>query len=90
MHRILVIDDNPAIHNDIRKILAKPEPDSNSLEEAESLLFGTETTEEEKAAFFDIDSAFLGQEVLELVLHENCHTLPRRGGFAGHARDSTA
>ena len=44
MHRILVIDDNPAIHNDIRKILARPEPGSTSLEDAETLLFG-ETVE---------------------------------------------
>ena len=66
MHRILVIDDNPAIHNDIRKILARPEPGSTSLEDAETLLFG-ETVEEDKRIFFDIDSAFQGQEGLELV-----------------------
>jgi PAS domain S-box-containing protein len=66
MHRILVIDDNPAIHNDIRKILARPEPSGSSLEDAESLLFG-ETVEEDKRIYFDIDSAFQGQEGLELV-----------------------
>jgi PAS domain S-box-containing protein len=66
MHRILVIDDNPAIHNDIRKILARPEPGATSLEDAETLLFG-ETVEEDKRIFFDIDSAFQGQEGLELV-----------------------
>lgn len=66
MHRILVIDDNPAIHNDIRKILAKPEVGATSLEDAETLLFG-EKVEEEKPIYFDIDSAFQGQEGLELV-----------------------
>ncbi|HEX7859741.1 MAG TPA: response regulator [Verrucomicrobiae bacterium] len=66
MHRILVIDDNPAIHNDIRKILARPEAGSTTLEDAETLLFG-ETQEEDKRIFFDIDSAFQGQEGLELV-----------------------
>ena len=66
MHRILVIDDNPAIHNDIRKILARPEPGATSLEDAETLLFG-ETVEEDKRIFFEIDSAFQGQEGLELV-----------------------
>ena len=50
MHRILVIDDNPAIHNDIRKILARPEPGSTSLEDAETLLFG-EAVEEDKRIF---------------------------------------
>src|SRR5688500_4884277 len=66
MHRILVIDDNPAIHNDIRKILARPEPGSTSLEDAETLLFG-EQVEDDKRIYFDIDSAFQGQEGLELV-----------------------
>jgi PAS domain S-box-containing protein len=66
MHRILVIDDNPAIHNDIRKILARPEPGSTSLEDAETLLFG-EKVEDDKRIYFDIDSAFQGQEGLELV-----------------------
>ena len=66
MHRILVIDDNPAIHNDIRKILARPEPNASSLEDAETLLFG-QAAEEDKRIFFDIDSAFQGQEGLELV-----------------------
>jgi two-component system, cell cycle sensor histidine kinase and response regulator CckA len=66
MHRILVIDDNPAIHNDIRKILARPDPGSTSLEDAETLLFG-QNVEDDKRIYFDIDSAFQGQEGLELV-----------------------
>src|SRR5688500_8730097 len=66
MHRILVIDDNPAIHNDIRKILARPDPGATSLEDAETLLFGQEV-EDDKRIYFDIDSAFQGQEGLELV-----------------------
>jgi two-component system, cell cycle sensor histidine kinase and response regulator CckA len=66
MHRILVIDDNPAIHNDIRKILARPDPSSTSLEDAETLLFG-QNVEDDKRIYFDIDSAFQGQEGLELV-----------------------
>ena len=66
MHRILVMDDNPAIHNDIRKMLARPEPGATSLEDAETLLFG-EKVEDDKRIYFDIDSAFQGQEGLELV-----------------------
>ena len=66
MHRILVIDDNPAIHNDIRKILARPDAGATSLEDAETLLFG-QNVEEDKRIYFDIDSAFQGQEGLELV-----------------------
>ena len=38
-HRVLVIDDNPAIHDDFAKILSSNEEDD--LEEKEALLFGT-------------------------------------------------
>lgn len=65
-HRILVIDDNSAIHDDIRKILARPKSGSASLEDEEALLFG-ESTESTNSASFEIDSALQGQEGLELV-----------------------
>ena len=65
-HRILVIDDNSAIHDDIRKILALPKPSSGSLADEEALLFG-ESHERGNSAFFEIDSALQGQEGLELV-----------------------
>ena len=55
-HRILVIDDNAAIHEDIRKILAPPKPMSVSLEDEEALLFG-DASAAGTAAHFDIDSA---------------------------------
>ena len=63
-YRILVIDDNPAIHNDILKILSTPEPGAASLEQAEALLFGA-SKEDERLVHFDIDSAFQGQEGFE-------------------------
>ena len=66
-HRILVIDDNPAIHNDIRKILGQPAEVSANLEEAEAMLFGENATEKDKGIAFEIDSAFQGQEGLEVV-----------------------
>jgi two-component system, cell cycle sensor histidine kinase and response regulator CckA len=65
-HRILVIDDNAAIHEDIRKILARPKPDSAALASEEALLFG-EATSTAQCASFEIDSALQGQEGLELV-----------------------
>jgi two-component system cell cycle sensor histidine kinase/response regulator CckA len=65
-HRILVIDDNAAIHEDIRKILARRKPDSASLEDEEALLFG-QSNEAVNSASFEIDSALQGQEGLELV-----------------------
>src|SRR5687767_5471987 len=65
-HRILVVDDNAAIHEDIRKILAPAKPGSASIEDEEALLFG-EKREATATTVFEIDSALQGQEGLELV-----------------------
>ena len=65
-HRILVIDDNAAIHEDIRKILALPKTGSASFEDQDALLFG-KPAEAASSASFEIDSALQGQEGLELV-----------------------
>jgi len=61
--RLLIVDDNEAIHDDLRKILLPPQLDSE-LAEDEALLFGKSTTREVE---FAIDSAFQGQEGLGLV-----------------------
>src|SRR5438874_2299113 len=64
-HRILVIDDNKAIHDDFRKILTRPKAAPSSLAEAEAALFGDAIPKIELPEF-EIDSAFQGQEGLEL------------------------
>lgn len=63
--RILVIDDNPSIHEDFRKILG-PQRRPDKLNAIEAELF------EEKAPpivlpEFEIDSAFQGQEWFKLI-----------------------
>jgi len=63
-HRILVVDDNPAIHEDIKKILCPPT--SDDLSQAETALFGTVSPVIERSEF-EIDSAFQGQEGLAMV-----------------------
>ncbi|HEX5220167.1 MAG TPA: response regulator [Verrucomicrobiae bacterium] len=63
-HRILVVDDNPAIHEDIRKILCPPVHDDLSQEEA--ALFGTISPVIERSEF-EIESAHQGQEGLGMV-----------------------
>src|SRR3954468_16279294 len=65
-HRILVVDDNAAIHDDIRKILAPPKTGSASFEDQDALLFG-QSNETASSASFEIDSALQGQEGLEMV-----------------------
>jgi len=65
-HRILVIDDNRAIHEDFLKILCKKKSGVNGLAEAEAELFGDEAPQIALPEF-QIDSAFQGQEGLALI-----------------------
>lgn len=64
--RILVVDDNPSIHGDFRKILCSSNDTTLRLKSAEATLFGEETSTVSKAAF-EVDSAFQGQEGLAKV-----------------------
>ena len=73
--RILVIDDNKAIHEDFRAILARPKATPKGMAEAEAALFGDATPQIDFPEF-QIDSAFQGQEGLDLMeksLRENNH-----------------
>jgi PAS domain S-box-containing protein len=67
--RILVIDDNRAIHDDFRKILCANTARGDALEQAENILFDgvEETAKVSKRLSFEIDSAFQGQEGLAKV-----------------------
>ena len=66
-HRILVIDDNPAIHEDFRKVL-NPAGSllASELDDDEESLFG-DAPAPSRALSFHIDSAYQGQEGLEMV-----------------------
>jgi len=65
--RILIIDDNPAIHEDFRKILCASGHDAQPLAQAVQALFGQAEASEEEPTF-EVDSAFQGQEGLERVV----------------------
>jgi two-component system, cell cycle sensor histidine kinase and response regulator CckA len=65
-NRILVIDDNPAIHEDIRKILRGHSESDDSMASSKALLFDEEPVASDRAQF-DIDSAFQGEEGLRKV-----------------------
>ncbi|GEM_PF-113507 len=75
--RILVIDDNRAIHSDFRKILCNNEGGGDKLDAAEAALFGEETAAVSRNDF-EITSAFQGQEGLALLEH----ALQNNGRFA--------
>jgi two-component system NtrC family sensor kinase len=64
--RILLIDDNQAIHEDIRKILDRGAEPGSELRDMEADLFD-ETHAPTSSVHFQIDSAYQGQEGLELL-----------------------
>ena len=64
--RILIVDDNPTIHADFRKILCPEDPGSPAVKELEAALFDEAPTAVETHSF-ELDSAYQGQEALEMV-----------------------
>jgi diguanylate cyclase len=63
-HRLLMIDDNPAIHEDYRKILTGR--DDTQMSAAEAALFGEPQSAVSRPTF-DVDSAMQGREGVELA-----------------------
>jgi signal transduction histidine kinase/chemotaxis response regulator CheB len=67
-HRVLIIDDNAAIHDDIRKLLCPPaSAGAASLESLETELLGRTPGRKQSAISFSVDSAYQGREGLEMV-----------------------
>jgi len=66
--RILVIDDNSAIHDDFRKILANSAKPGDTLHDMRSALFGS-SSQTTPAVAFEIDCASQGEEGLDKVRH---------------------
>jgi CheY-like chemotaxis protein len=64
--RVLVIDDNPAIHEDFRKILAPAPARAAALDATEKAVFGPPTDAVEQT-HFEVNSAYQGQEGVLLV-----------------------
>jgi diguanylate cyclase (GGDEF)-like protein len=62
--RILIVDDTASIHEDFRKILCAEAHDEQSLDSLEETLFGSPAPVRQA---FVLDSAYQGQEALELV-----------------------
>jgi len=64
--RILVVDDNRAVHEDFRKILCSARESSATLAASEELLFG-DSAPAVQVPTFEVDSAYQGQEGLAKV-----------------------
>lgn len=65
--RILIVDDNPAIHHDFRKILCPALKRRKELDAAAAELFGNDVPQSEPAEKFELTTADQGEEALQLV-----------------------
>ncbi len=59
--RVLIVDDNPAIHRDFRKILTRLD-DCGELDQLEQQLYGGPANENSGLPNFEVDSAYQGLE----------------------------
>ncbi|HEY3731144.1 MAG TPA: EAL domain-containing protein [Steroidobacteraceae bacterium] len=64
--RILIVDDNRAIHDDFGKILLTPESD-RQLQDLEDDLFGETSVARQTPIDFRLDSAYQGNDALSMV-----------------------
>jgi predicted signal transduction protein with EAL and GGDEF domain/CheY-like chemotaxis protein len=63
--RILIVDDNRAIHDDFRKILGRAAGSRDELKALDAELFGTVAESSDEG--FSLDSAYQGEEAIEKV-----------------------
>ena len=64
-HRILIVDDNPDIHTDFKRILQN-KTNQSELDELEALLFG-DKKRDVLTEYYELDGAFQGKEGVEKV-----------------------
>jgi diguanylate cyclase (GGDEF)-like protein len=75
-HRVLLIDDNAAIHGDFRKVLASPETSGQAaIALLEADIFG-DSSQASARPRFKIDSAYQGQEGVEMARAALARGLP--------------
>jgi diguanylate cyclase (GGDEF)-like protein len=66
-HKVIIIDDNEAIHSDFRKILEDEHQGREELLAVERALFGEELAPRQARPMFEIHSALQGQEGVERI-----------------------
>lgn len=66
--RILIVDDTPSIHEDFRKILTLSDEMGEDMDQMANSLFGrTEQDAVYKTISYELNSAFQGEEALEMI-----------------------
>src|SRR5688572_4676811 len=66
-NRVLVIDDNPAIHEDFKKILIGPQREDHKTDDLLNTVLGTRRPGSQHRVAFEIDSVYQGQDGLTKV-----------------------
>jgi signal transduction histidine kinase/response regulator RpfG family c-di-GMP phosphodiesterase len=79
-NRILVIDDNAAIHEDFRQVLQRREASAPEMDAKRNLLFGDDVTPDGRACF-QVDSASQGREGSELARRARMENRPYAVAF---------
>jgi signal transduction histidine kinase len=74
--RVLVIDDNPAIHEDFRKLLSPAPRLDGALEADAATLFGDAPAKADHTPLFEMFSAHQGQEALRMVEDALANRMP--------------
>jgi len=67
--RILIVDDNEAIHDDLKQVL-EPEKEKNHLDSLKAEIFGEKTESgipQVKTVQYAIDDAYQGEEAIHMV-----------------------
>lgn len=72
--RVLVIDDQPSIHEDFRKILVG-DAEPHDLDAMEAAVFGVRTAEPRRIRF-EVDSAYQGAEAIEKIRQARAEKRP--------------
>ncbi|HTL17247.1 MAG TPA: response regulator, partial [Patescibacteria group bacterium] len=78
--RILIVDDNTSIHGDFREVLCPDYSTGTAADEMEKVLFDQDAPAAEQT-IFELDSAYQGQEALELVKRALANNRPYSVAF---------
>ena len=79
-NRILLIDDNDQIHNDIRKVLL-PQPVNDALDDVTMAILGKSSASKRIDLGYEIDSAYQGEEGYQMVVDGKANDKPYAMAF---------
>jgi CheY-like chemotaxis protein len=79
--RVMVVDDNPDIHDDFRRILAPRNDRDATGSDGQRMVFGSQGIDTDDMPGFEVDSACQGEEAISMVLQAEEMGRPYVGAF---------